>query len=376
MRYSTYLEEPTLESYRLDHCPRDGLAPVLICWWVNVTGQSGATYNVMRAVQLPQNGTSMNFGAYRGTGVLDEPGALLYSFREHPAIEPYWVEQGDEALVYAGTSFRLALGVHDYSWSEASGRIRLGARRLGQACTFWVPRQDGFAHPVLSRSHFAKVSGTIDNDPVEGIFMVDNIYSRPGLTFRETQFTTKLHNYWMDWLVEYDDGGHEGGFAWRGQPGTGFAAAHHIVDGRSRARSDARIEVARTERGTMESVELSLGQELRIVFEQHGSYDWPIHTYGTAVPGAGSRKVVKSWNYSENFPLNWGLVEEHQATHAALYGRYPSLQHLLRGARVTNGALSFASSPTTGAMPAPGNDRHPVGSTASAVAAHRPALPG
>jgi hypothetical protein len=167
MRYPTFLEEPTLDSYRLDHCPRDGLGSVLICWWVNVTGESGATYNVMRAVQLPDKATSMNFGAYRGTGVLDQPGELVFSFRDHPALEPYWVEQDDDAVVYAGPSFRLALGTHEYAWSDASDRIQLSAHRLGQACTFWVPPQAGFEHPVLSRSHFAKASGVIDGDPVD-----------------------------------------------------------------------------------------------------------------------------------------------------------------------------------------------------------------
>lgn len=341
MRYYTYLEEPTLDSFRLDHCPRDGMASVLICWWVNVTGASGATYNAMRAVQVPDAGTSMNFGAYRGTGELDEPGRLVFPFRDHPATESYWVEQEPAAVVYAGRSFRMSVGVSDYSWTEADGRMQFDAQRLGQACTFWVPRQSGFDHPVLSRSQFAKAAGVIDGDPVEGIFMIDNIYSDPGLTFRETEFTTKLHNYWMDWLVEYDDGTYEGGFAWRGQPGTGFAAAHHIIDGESRARSDARIDVTRTDRGTMHKVTLSLGDDLRIAFDQHGSYDWPIHTYGTAATTSTGRRVVKSWNYSENFPLNWGLVEEYQAASAALYGRFPSLERLLAESKVAEEALTI-----------------------------------
>jgi hypothetical protein len=343
MRYVTYLEDPTLEAYRMDHSPRDGLGSVLICWWVNVTGESGTTYNVMRAVELPGKGESMNFGAYRGTGALDEAGELVFSFREHPAIEPYWVEQAQDAVVYGGPSFRLGIGVDECEWSEASGRVSIEARRLGQACTFWVPAQPGFEHPVLSRSYFARASGQIDGDPVEGIFMVDAIYSSPGLTFRETEFSIKLHQYWMDWLVEYEDGGYEGGFAWRGMPGTGFAAAHHIVDGRSRARNDARISVARTERGTMETVELALGKEMTVSFDQHGSYDWPIHTYGTATTSSRDRAIARSWNYSENFPLNWGLVEDHQAASAALYGRYPSLQRILAGARVVDGAISFAA---------------------------------
>ena len=31
MRYYTYIEEPTIESYRLDYCPRDQLGTVLLC---------------------------------------------------------------------------------------------------------------------------------------------------------------------------------------------------------------------------------------------------------------------------------------------------------------------------------------------------------
>src|SRR5438128_1876457 len=120
MRYLTYLEDPTLAAYRLDHSPRDGLASVLICWWVDVTGGSGDRYNVMRAIELPEKHLSMNFGAYRGTDVLDEPGPVLYPFREHPAIEPYWVGQDEDAIVYAGDSFRLALGVSEYAWSDAN----------------------------------------------------------------------------------------------------------------------------------------------------------------------------------------------------------------------------------------------------------------
>lgn len=353
MRYLTYLEEPTLASYRLDHSPRDGLGSVLICWWADVTGASGERYNAMRAIELPEKHLSMNFGAYRGTGVLDEAGSLVFPFREHPALEPYWVEQAPDATVYAGNSFRLALGVGEYAWSDAGGRVEIAARRLGQACTFWVPAQLGFDHPVLSRSHFAKAVGVIEGDPVEGIFMVDCIYGTPGLTFRETEFTTRLHNYWMDWLVEYDDGSYEGGFAWRGMPGTGFAAAHHVVDGVSHARNDARIEVDRTDRGTMRTVTLSLGSEVELAFAQGGSYDWPIHTHGTAVSSSRNRTIVKSWNYSENFPVNWRLVEEYQAAYAALYGRYPSLQQLLSDARVLDGAIAVAK-------PAAANGRVPV----------------
>lgn len=341
MRYLTYLEEPPLDAFALNHCPRDGLGTVLVCVWVVVTGDSGETYNAMRALSIPEKNQTLNFGIYRGKDALDEPGPLVFPFHEFPALEQYRMRQSEDAVVYEGTSFGLELRPTSYRWTEAGGRVELRAERLGKACTFWVPEQHGFEHPVLSRSHLGKVTGMIDGDPVKGIFMLDHIYSRPELTFRETQFTTKLHNYWMNWLVEYEDGEFEGGFAWRGQPGTGFAAAHHYVGGQSLARSDARLEVERTERGSMESVTLALGSDFRATFTQHGSMDWPIHTYGTATTTSRAKRVVNSWNYSENFPLNWGLVEDFQSASAALYGRYPSLRKILEPARVVDGAIRF-----------------------------------
>ena len=154
-------------------------------------------------------------------------------------------------MSYVGDSFRFDWGVDRYGWEDAGGKVQLEARRLGQVCTFWVPSQPGYEHPQMLRSHLGKVEGTIDGEAVEGLFMLDYIYSRPDAMWSEMGMLTKLHNIWLNWLVEYEDGSLEGGYAWRGRPGTGFAAAHHFVDGASRARSDAVIVEERTERGTI-----------------------------------------------------------------------------------------------------------------------------
>lgn len=339
MRYSVYTEEPTTEGFRLDHNPREDLGVVLVCLWANLTGKSGKSYNVMRACQIPGKNESMNFGAYEVTGDLDSPGKLVYSFKDFPAVEDFRTHQDGDAVVYEGNSFRFALGVNEFTWSDAGDNIQLDAQRLGQTVTYSVPQQDGYEHPTMERSTMGKAVGRIGDDPVEGLFMIDLIYSRPDLTFGETMFTRKIHNYWMNWLIEYEDGELEGGFAWRGQPGSGFAAAHHYRDGISHARADARIDVERTERGSMQEVTLSLGSDVRVRFEQQGSYDWPIHTQGVAVETLRDKKIKNSWNYSENFPLNWGLVEEYQTAYSNLYGRYPSLRGLLDGARVVDGKI-------------------------------------
>ena len=207
------------------------------------------------------------------------------------------------------------------------------ARRLGQVCTFWVPIQPGYEQPQMLRSHLGVATGQIDGDPVHGLFMLDYIYSYPGLMWSEMGMLTKLHNVWLNWLVEYEDGGYEGGYAWRGRPGTGFAAAHHFVDGISTARTDAEITTHHTERGTVERVTLGLG-DLTVELAQSGSLDWPLHTCGTVSAINRDRPVKRSWNYTEFFPLNWSAVADYQAAHQALYGKPPSFQRLMEGARI------------------------------------------
>jgi hypothetical protein len=185
----------------------------------------------------------------------------------------------------------------------------------------------------MLRSHLGKATGTLDGEPVEGLFMLDYIYSRPGAMWTEIGMLTKLHNLWLNWLVEYEDGGYEGGYAWRGRPGTGFAAAHHFVDEVSTARTDARIQTHHTERGTVARVTLGLG-DLIVELEQAGSLDWPLHTCGTVSAISNGRKVKRSWNYTEYFPVNWSAVAGYQAAYHALYGKHPSFQKLMSGARV------------------------------------------
>jgi hypothetical protein len=258
-----------------------------------------------------------------------------------PAVEPFRIAETDDSVVYSASNHSLTLGPDGYHWRDAGGRIELDATLVGRPVTFWFPAQEGLTAPMLSRSHLARVTGVIDGDPVEGLWTHDHMYSTPGLNFQETRFTQELHNFWMNWFVEYDDGTTEGGFAWRGRPGTGFSAAHHYVDGHSHARTDARLSFEFTERGSVEKMTLALGRDLTVEFTQLGSLDWPIHTYGTVTSTSREKKVVKSWNYTEHFPHNFGLVEEYQISHSKLFGRYPSLQGLLESATVRDGSLHF-----------------------------------
>ena len=341
MRYYVYLEdEPTLASYRLSHAPRENLCPVFLCPYAVVSDASGQLYNVMRGVQGQDKGTVLNMGAYRLDGQLDRQCAMLFGWEDSPVSEPYWVSEDRDAVSYVGSSFRLDFGVDRYRWEDAGGRIALEATRLGQVCTFHVPVQAGYEYPQLMRNHLGHITGTIDGVPVEGLFMLDYIYSRPDAMWSEMGMLAKLHNLWMNWLVEYEDGTLEGGYAWRGRPGTGFAAAHHYVAGASVARSDPVIETTTTERGTISHMTMRMG-DLRVELEQRGSTDWPLHTCGIVSSISGARPIARSWNFTEYFPLNWQSVADYQAAHHALYGRFPSFQRLMTGARIEDETLVY-----------------------------------
>jgi hypothetical protein len=341
MRYYVYLEDaPKLPEYRLGHAPQPGLSVVFICPYAVVSDASGQLYNVMRGVQGQDKGTVVNMGAYRLNGELDAQCPLLFGWEDSPVSEAYAITEDDEMVSYVGATFGLHFGTDEYRWTDAGGRIDLRARRLGQVCTFWVPEQAGYEYPQLLRNYVGKIDGTIDGTPVEGLFMLDYIYSRPDAMWNEIGMLSKLHNLWMNWLVEYEDGTLEGGYAWRGRPGTGFAAAHHYVDGRSIARSDPEIRTVETERGTIRSVRVRIG-DLELELEQVGSTDWPLHTCGVVSAISREKRIARSWNFTEYFPLNWQSVADYQAAHKALYGRFPSFQRLMRGARIEQQRLVF-----------------------------------
>jgi hypothetical protein len=287
---------------------------------------------------MPSKGLVLNFGAYRGSDDVDTPADLFISNRELPVVEPYWMERSADRVVYGGPTFEFVIREDAYEWRDGSGRVQITAERLGQACAVWAPPQPGIENGFLDRSHLCWATGTIDGERVEGLFAEDHVYSAPGLTLRESGLVKTLENFWMQWLIEFEDGSIESGTAWRGQPGTGFAHAHHYADGRSRARRDGRIEIIRNGNGSIERALLTF-PEVSFEFEQVGSYDWPFHTYGRVASCSREAQVVKSWHYIENWPLNMHLIEEYQHAYQQLYGRPCSLRKLTEGARMENEAL-------------------------------------
>ncbi|GIK48311.1 MAG: hypothetical protein KJZ75_03950 [Hyphomonadaceae bacterium] len=336
LRYQSYLEDITVAGLRMNHQPMPGLALVFICPFIVCTGESGRMYQLMRGVNGRQKGVAINFGIYEVTDELDAQGPFYFKADKAPVLEPLIVRDDGETVAYEGAHFSLQFSPRGHKWIDASGDVELAIEHVGKVSTFWIPKQKLSSHPQMLRSHMGRVTGAIGGDRVTGLFMVDFIYSQPELLWNEMGMMTELHNVWLNWMVEYEDGGYEGGLAWRGRPGTNFAAAHHIVDGVSAARCDAKIELETTSRGTPTKVLLSLGTDTHVELTQKGSQDWPMHTCGFVTQINRDRKIKRSWNYTEFYPLNWPDVIAYFNAYEGLYGRAPSWRKTFEGARIVD----------------------------------------
>ena len=111
MRYTSYLEgEPTLESYRLCHAPRQDLAPVFICPFVVLSNERGELFNAMRGIQGQDKGSAMNMGIYRLNGELDDQCPLHVPWSEAPVSEPYWIVEDSDVRQLRGQRVSARLG--------------------------------------------------------------------------------------------------------------------------------------------------------------------------------------------------------------------------------------------------------------------------
>ena len=218
-------------------------------------------------------------------------------------MEPYEYSESADAVHFVGENVRLDLRVGSYDWYDAKGRFEIHVQQLGQACTFFVPKQEGIPAPLHERSEFGKATGQINGDPIEGFTFLDANYSHPGTLYFHLPLIRKLEKQWSMWLVEYSDGEIWGGFAWKGRGDTGFRAGHLVRNRVSTAYSDCRMLTTYDERGTVWKTRVELGGEW-FELEQDTCSDWPPHTFGWVVSTSRGKDIAKGCNYTEWMPDN------------------------------------------------------------------------
>jgi hypothetical protein len=334
MEYYSYLEAPRLDAYSVEHQPRPGLPAAVVSFTALLTDSSGATYSLLRAIGITRKDLATQLGLQRGRGSVDAAAELVIPFNEVPVTEPCWTERTRETVTFAGPSFRIELGADEITWRDAGGRIELTIERLGQDGLLWIPPQPAFPQGLADRNYLGRARGTIDGEPVEGLFIDDRNYTRPDIPYYELGLP-RIELCWFGWLTEDEGGSCEAGTAWIGRPQRAVAHAHHYRDGISAIGLNPTVDLRRSgTRGAIERARLSLASGTTFEIEVRGYLDWPFHGYGTVSTSGSRAPIAKSWCFIESWPLNQEALEHHLRAHHQLYGRYPSLGRLLSDARI------------------------------------------
>ncbi len=305
IKYELWTEQTTLDSYRLNYCPREdyclaGLWPYLL-----VTGKSGKRYHGMRGFDEVAKGWARTYCFMElNENNLDDFSKELYPDLLYlDQMEEYKYSESGDKVHFVGENIRLDIHARGYDWYDARGKFEIHAELLGQAVTFWVPMQEGLVAPIHHRSEMGRVTGQINGDPVEGFTGWDSSYTHPGVLYFHLPLIQKLEKEWAMWFVEYTDGGIDAGFAWKGRLDTGFAAGHLLRDGKSTAVPETRVIPTYTERGVVQKTRVEIAGEW-FELEQDTCSDWPTHTFGKVVATSRGREIARSWNYIEWFPDN------------------------------------------------------------------------
>jgi len=335
IKYKVFLEQPTLDFYRQGYCPREDYTCLGL--WVGgmFSGASGKRYHGERALGDIAPGVARTTQLVELNQNLNDFSPDLYSELPVDQMEPYQYSEGADALHFVGENIRLDIRGGSYDWSDAKGRWELHVELLGQACTWWIPKQKGMAAPMHYRSQIGKATGQINGDPVEGFSLLDFIYSHPGVIWFQLPLWRTVEKQWSMWMVEYTDGEIDAGLAWKGQGKTGFSAGHLLRNGVSTAHSDARIFTTYNERGVVRKSRIEIGGE--VVELEHDSCSlFPIHTHGRVASTLRGKQIAKSWDYTEWVPDNIGeLVDQYVLTDTR-----PS-REAQRQARIENERLMY-----------------------------------
>ena len=337
VKYEVFIEQPTLDFYRLSYSPREDYTCTGL--WIGgmFTGASGKHYHGMRGFNEFGHGMAQSYYFMELKELWPAGNFAPDLYPELPIgqMESYEYSESADEVHFVGENVRLDTRVGSFDWYDAKGRWELHAKQLGQAFTFFVSEQDGIALPMQYRSQIGKAMGKINEDPVEGYTYFDVSYSKPGNIYFNLPLLRKIEKRWSSWLVEYTDGEIDGGVAWKGQGDTGFSAGHLLQKGVSTAVSDARVFTTYDERGTVWKTRIELGGEV-VELEQDTCTSWPMHTFGRVVSTSRGKEIAKSWTFTEWVPDNVEALTERY-----LAGEFQDRRELLRDVRVENERLVF-----------------------------------
>ncbi len=304
LEYEVHIEPPTLDHYRYAWTPRDGFE--LAAKWpaLVATGESGREYFGIRGYSdfvLGMTHSQWVGGFRQLSDGLDARSRDLYpELAAHGWFEPFRYVEEPEQVSYIGETNRVdedATGCH---WSDADGRWQIDGQVISD--TFWVfvPEQEGIDRPVFYRHELGTLTGTINDDPVEGYLHQDFCYGPPGYTYMELPIMRQLEGLWFSWIHEHTDGTRGGGCLWSGRRELDFHAGYLLHDGVTTVHKESSLdltfgEIDGRERPTEGRVEIG-GHWFEFEYTRRGG---PSHYFGRLVASDSGKEIAKSWCWLE-----------------------------------------------------------------------------
>ena len=308
LRYEIWTAPADLASYRPQFTPRAGELEVCGFWPCQaLVGASGKRYWFMLTV----GDANRPIVQVSDASVIPDPGfrrtssPVLIEGMELRRHHRYEYQDGEREVTYRfRTDGYLRMDPRSYDWRDFGGAIDLHVRQVGEAVYFRIPVQDRITHPIYHQSQTGLVTGEINGDAVFGLSLLDFVWTTPRTSWLNTEAFRKIERHWSMWLVEYEDGTFDGGYAWSAKEPFTFNAGHLIRNEVSSACQTAKSTVRFSAIGLPQNISIDYGGQYGVELEFTHLADWPLHPVGHVASTSAAKPIKRSIAITEWIPDN------------------------------------------------------------------------
>ena len=307
LRYEIWTAPVPLENYKPHFTPRSELG---ICgFWPcqALVGESGNRYWFMLTIGSGGKPTISisDASVIREPGLTSRSSPLLIDGSALRTWHRYEYEEAGDRLEFRFPSGgHLIMDPRQYHWVDFDGRIDLTVTQHGDGVFFRIPVQDRIDCPIYHQSQTGLVEGHVDGDPVFGLSLLDYVWGKPATPWVLTEAFLEIEKHWTMWLVEYEDGTFDGGYAWSAKPPYIFDCGHLIRDEVSSGCQSAVTTPTFGESGLPERLHIDYGGQYEVELEFTHLADFPLHPIGHVVATSNPKPMKRTIAVTEWVPDN------------------------------------------------------------------------
>lgn len=317
IRYEIWTAPVPIDNYRPDFTPRPELGMCGLWPCQALVGESGNRYWFMLTIASEGTKTvSVSDASVIPDAGLTARSSPLLIDGEHLRTRHHYefTEAGDRLEFRFPSGGHLVMDPKQYHWVDFGGKIDLTVTQKGDGVFFWIPRQDRIDCPIYHQSQTGLVEGYVDGDPVFGLSLLDYVWARPNQSWVLTEAFLEIEKHWTMWLVEYEDGTFDGGYAWSAKPPLIFDAGHLIQNEVSTGCQTAVTTPTFGDAGLPEHLHIDYGGQYAVELGFTHLADFPFHPVGHVESTSAGKPIKRSIAVTEWVPDN---IED------LLYGRVP-----------------------------------------------------